>query len=204
VALGPFEDGAPDANTHIRNVFYRLGFSNTEIVALCGAHTLGRAFKDRRCAQAIHARERSTIFVGAVVSSTMHQELSTLQSIRRLTCKSLPMGSQVCKQRPSYALLSHVLANYMPGGCSWTEQWLVFDNSYFTRTLTHADDPHLVWLPMDTALAGDPEFVSAFERYCKDQRAFFTVRFRAFLRYSRGGFHPVTECRRTMPSPIAS
>jgi hypothetical protein len=28
-------------------VFFRLGFSNREIVAICGAHTLGRAFGDR-------------------------------------------------------------------------------------------------------------------------------------------------------------
>ena len=43
----PFEDGAVDASTHIRNVFYRMGFSNREIVALCGAHTIGRCFQER-------------------------------------------------------------------------------------------------------------------------------------------------------------
>ena len=45
--LPPYPDSAPVPGTHIRNVFYRLGFSNREIVALCGAHTLGRAFGDR-------------------------------------------------------------------------------------------------------------------------------------------------------------
>ena len=36
----PFADGSPSADAHIRNIFYRLGFNNREIVAICGAHTL--------------------------------------------------------------------------------------------------------------------------------------------------------------------
>lgn len=36
----PYSDGSPSADAHIRNIFYRLGFNNKEIVALCGAHTL--------------------------------------------------------------------------------------------------------------------------------------------------------------------
>ena len=43
----PYPDGAPSADVHIRNIFYRLGLNNRDTVALCGAHTLGRAFKDR-------------------------------------------------------------------------------------------------------------------------------------------------------------
>jgi cytochrome c peroxidase len=40
----------PDASqgaAHIRDVFYRMGFDDKEIVALSGAHTLGRCHKDR-------------------------------------------------------------------------------------------------------------------------------------------------------------
>jgi len=40
----------PDAaqgQQHVRDVFYRMGFSDQEIVALMGAHSLGRAHKDR-------------------------------------------------------------------------------------------------------------------------------------------------------------
>eukprot|EP01083_Nonionella_stella_P233907 823678_1 len=44
----PFAGGSdPDAATHLRRVFYRMGFNDREIVALSGAHTLGRAFKER-------------------------------------------------------------------------------------------------------------------------------------------------------------
>ncbi len=38
---------APDAAGHLRAVFFRMGFNDAEIVALSGAHTIGRAFKER-------------------------------------------------------------------------------------------------------------------------------------------------------------
>ena len=52
----PKECGLPDAdkgsfkNTtqHVRDVFYRMGFTDREIVALLGAHALGRCHTDRR------------------------------------------------------------------------------------------------------------------------------------------------------------
>lgn len=40
----------PDAKkgvSHLEDIFYRMGFNDQEIVALSGAHTLGRAHKDR-------------------------------------------------------------------------------------------------------------------------------------------------------------
>ncbi|CAM9598816.1 unnamed protein product [Chrysoparadoxa australica] len=43
----PFGDGKPTPQDHLRNVFYRMGFDDQGIVALSGAHTLGRAFADR-------------------------------------------------------------------------------------------------------------------------------------------------------------
>lgn len=43
----PYPDGAPTPDVHIRNIFFRLGLTNRDAVALCGAHTLGRGFRDR-------------------------------------------------------------------------------------------------------------------------------------------------------------
>jgi len=38
---------ATTPNEHLRKVFYRMGLNDEEIVALSGAHTFGRAYKDR-------------------------------------------------------------------------------------------------------------------------------------------------------------
>jgi L-ascorbate peroxidase len=46
-AAAPFDDGSKTPQEHLRKVFYRMGFNDQEIVALSGAHTLGRAWKDR-------------------------------------------------------------------------------------------------------------------------------------------------------------
>lgn len=43
---GRLPDGAQGSD-HIRHVFYRMGFSDQEIVALSGAHNLGRCHSDR-------------------------------------------------------------------------------------------------------------------------------------------------------------
>ena len=43
---GRLPDGDKGAS-HIRDIFYRMGFDDREIVALCGAHTLGRCHSDR-------------------------------------------------------------------------------------------------------------------------------------------------------------
>ena len=41
-AAAPFPDAAPTPGQHLKNVFYRMGLGDMEIVALSGAHTLGR------------------------------------------------------------------------------------------------------------------------------------------------------------------
>ena len=44
---GKFPCGAADPATHLRNVFTKkMGFTDQEIVALSGAHTIGRAYKE--------------------------------------------------------------------------------------------------------------------------------------------------------------
>eukprot|EP00803_Ostreobium_quekettii_P005110 evm.model.scf_2526.2 EVM.evm.TU.scf_2526.2 scf_2526:7640-12070(-) len=46
-AAAPFDDGSATPADHIRKVFYRMGLSDKDIVALSGAHTLGRAYPSR-------------------------------------------------------------------------------------------------------------------------------------------------------------
>ena len=43
---GRLPDAAQGAQ-HVRDVFYRMGFNDREIVALSGAHALGRCHADR-------------------------------------------------------------------------------------------------------------------------------------------------------------
>ncbi|WCJ32654.1 ascorbate peroxidase 3 [Euphorbia peplus] len=48
--MSPEEGRLPDANkdaSHLRDVFYRMGLSDKDIVALSGGHTLGKAHKER-------------------------------------------------------------------------------------------------------------------------------------------------------------
>ena len=43
---GRLPDGAK-GSPHLRDIFYRMGFNDQEIVALSGAHALGRCHRDR-------------------------------------------------------------------------------------------------------------------------------------------------------------
>lgn len=47
VAPFPKTDPPESAAQHLRNIFHRMGFNDQEIVALSGAHTIGRAYKSR-------------------------------------------------------------------------------------------------------------------------------------------------------------
>lgn len=137
--VAPFPDGAPSAEVHIRNIFYRMGFTNREIVALCGAHTLGRAFEDRT-----NVCKNSSGSQGAT-------KYTRLNYIARGD-KKTGIG--------------------IAGGCSWTKNWLQFDNSYFRRIYEDAHDPDLLWLPTDRALYECPEFRRYYEIYARNEEAF--------------------------------
>jgi len=58
------------------------------------------------------------------------------------------------------------------GGKSWTKNWLVFDNSYFTE-IAAPKNTDLVAFPTDLALRTDPKFKPLFEEFAKDQDSFF-------------------------------
>jgi len=140
-AEAPYGTGATTAAEHLRDVFYRMGFNDREIVALSGAHTIGRAFKERSGVTKFgYGKANGTKYTGCPFMNAR---------------KDMVEG-----------------AIGMPGGASWTRQWLKFDNSYFNQEyLTDADN--LLWLSTDRALHTDPEFAPHFMRYALDQNAFF-------------------------------
>lgn len=144
-AYPPFPGGV-DAATHLRQVFGRMGFSDAEIVALSGAHTLGRAFKERSGAVSEgYGKDAATRFT--------HPDTN-----RPRADGAKGLG--------------------MPGGRSWTERWLAFDNSYYTDgqrasapsggagaahgggvcAAGSARDGALLYMPTDAALSSDPIF----------------------------------------------
>ena len=134
-ALAPWK-GEDSAATHLRRVFFRMGFSDQEIVALSGAHTLGRAFAERS----------GTTFNGyGSAKGTAYTNGS---------CPARADGAEGVG---------------MVGGRSWTKNWLKFDNSYFKDSSKSG----LLWLSTDNALTQDASFAPHFEKYAKDERAFF-------------------------------
>jgi L-ascorbate peroxidase len=75
----------------------------------------------------------------------------------------------------------------IPGGISWTKQWLKFDNSYFSRIHSSEDYANLLWLPTDIALLESPEFKVHFMRYANSEIAFFDDYTEAHIKMSELG-----------------
>ena len=126
------EDSTP--NGHLRKVFYRMGLNDEEIVALSGAHTFGRAYKDRS---------------GLGAEKTKFTD-----------------GSKQFRKDGKEA-------NYKAGGSSWTEKWLIFDNSYFTTMPDKSADPELLKLSTDKTLFDDEGFAPFAEKFRDSQDEFF-------------------------------
>mmetsp|Transcript_28152 Transcript_28152/g.38704 ORF Transcript_28152/g.38704 Transcript_28152/m.38704 type:complete len:430 (+) Transcript_28152:77-1366(+) len=139
----PYPDGAPTADVHIRNVFYRLGFNNKEIVALCGAHTLGRAFKDRTgaCMNTI-GDQGATIYT----SST---------SIAR------------ADGQPGIGMAGG--ASWTPNWLHFDNSYY----TCIMKSCTGSDDPNLLKLPTDMSLYECPEFRRYFVRFAQNKEEFF-------------------------------
>ena len=126
------EDTTP--NGHLRKVFYRMGLNDEEIVALSGAHTFGRAYKDRSGA----GKEKTKFTDGSPQKRADGTE-----------------------------------AKYTPGGSSWTDRWLIFDNSYFKIMPDPNADPDLLKLQTDVTLFDDDGFRPFAEKFRDSQDEFF-------------------------------
>lgn len=78
-------------------------------------------------------------------------------------------------------------AKYNPGGSSWTEKWLIFDNSYF-QTIPDPDvDPELLKLQTDCTLFDDADFKPYAEKFRDSQDAFFESYAKAHKKLSELG-----------------
>lgn len=155
----PYPDGAPTSAIHIRNTFYRMGFTNKETVALMGAHTIGRAFKDRSgvcenwsgdAGATAYTRPTWIAKVFSCIVKIRHipppHAYGHVHVHAKLWVMCISFTFLFCLEIRLHAscLILHTCNIYvnqangaggigMAGGCSWTKNWLHFDNSYFKR-----------------------------------------------------------------------
>eukprot|EP01039_Chlorochromonas_danica_P008143 gene8143-8984_t len=139
----PYPRGEMRAEQHLRSIFQRLGLTNREAVALMGAHTCGRAFQDR---------SGCCPFSSGDQGATIYTKL-TAEAHGTLKPPHKDIG--------------------IPGGCSWTKNWLQFDNSYFRRPLDDPSNEQLLWLPTDQALLDCPDYRTHFLAFANDRELFF-------------------------------
>ena len=62
---------------------------------------------------------------------------------------------------------------YTPGGSPWVENWLVFDNSYFTTIDDASTDDELLKLTSDKIIFKDTDFKPYAEKFAESKDAFF-------------------------------
>ena len=165
----PFGDGAENASKHLRNVFNRMGFGDEEIVALSGAHTIGRAFSERS--------GTTTNGIGVKKATKYTGGCPVMKGNA-----SLGNNASGCP----FARRDNKEGFGMPGGRSWTRRWLTFDNSYFKREyVTEPND--LLWLSTDKALHEDGGFKPWFDLFAADEDKFFLSFAKAFAKLSERG-----------------
>ncbi|KAK4370453.1 hypothetical protein RND71_009928 [Anisodus tanguticus] len=154
--------GPPSPAAHLRDVFYRMGLNDKEIVALSGAHTLGRSRPERSGwgkpeTKYTRSRRKPDIHIFP---------LCNFQFVIADFCRINEFGPELFY----FALQKD--GPGAPGGQSWTTQWLKFDNSYF-KDIKERRDNDLIVLPTDAVLFEDPSFKEYVEKYAVDQESFF-------------------------------
>ncbi|KAI1338768.1 peroxiredoxin [Xylariaceae sp. FL0016] len=149
---GRLPDGAQGAD-HLRWIFYRMGFDDREIVALSGAHNLGRCHGDR------------SGFEGKWVNNPTRFSNQCLSFLSSNSSDQLP--------EPPQTLL---LANDWQKKtlASGVEQYVYVDEDAVAEAKEDGEEvEELMMLPTDISLLNDPSFRPWVEQYAKDKELFF-------------------------------
>jgi L-ascorbate peroxidase len=156
-ALPPWkENGAAE---HLRAVFGRMNFGDREIVALSGAHTLGRAFKER--------------------SGTVEQGYG------KGTKYTMPPSCPRFDGKPGMGMSGGMswTTNWLKFDNSYFTQQRPVPMGGSGKEMTD----ELLWLPTDAVLSRDPGFAPFFKMYAASEEAFFQDYAEAHRRLSETG-----------------
>jgi len=156
----PFGCGAATPAEHLRNVFgKKMGFTDQEIVALAGAHTIGRIFKERSGA--------CPFGYGNAAASKYTKDDCIARHDR---AKGIGMAGGGAWTK-----------NWLTFDNTYFSQ-PKDENGYPL-------DKNLVWLSTDACLFTDPVFRPTAELYARDQGAFFQDYAKAHKKLSELGSH---------------
>lgn len=157
-ALPPFAGGRDKSpEDHLTAIFHRMGFNDREIVALSGAHTLGRNFN-----------ERSGTTANGYTKPTRY---TTKNSIARYDNKN-GIGMQGGRSWTKQWL---------------TFDNSYFTHARDNRRGSDDSKDELTWLPTDAVLATHPKYSKYFELYARSQDAFFVDFAESYRRLSELG-----------------
>lgn len=182
--LPDFNPRKKDPASHLKQTFAKYGMKPRDVVALSGAHTLGRCFGNRSGAVAENAVPRepdsdeepeaaaaagtaSLKFKGAAPKTTA---ASVRQGDTATDAVAAAVGEGTAYTVRGCPFLGRSLT---AGGRSWTRNWLTFDNSYYTEL--GSDQANLCALPTDLCLARDKDFKPHFDEFKASQKAFFAA-----------------------------
>jgi cytochrome c peroxidase len=155
-ARSPPDGRLPDAAqgaAHLRSVFGRMGFSDAEIVALSGAHALGRCHTDRSGFVGPWTRSPTT-FSNAYFTHLLEDKW-IVKCAACVGSASRPGARAELSSPPLPRRTKH-------NGLPWTGP----------RQFVDAKTGELMMLPSDLALIQDKAMLAHVERYAKDAAAF--------------------------------
>jgi catalase (peroxidase I) len=176
----------PDASkdeSHVRTVFYRMGFNDREIVALCGAHSLGRCHTDRsgyegRTHPSLLSFRSSFVpllhfilclFSAWTFTPTKFSNQYFIQLIKNTWTKRKWNGPEQYEDSTGTCLLKH--ASHLSA---------FPDPFFYLIPFFFLGSGSLMMLPADLALIQDSKFKKIVEEYAEDKDVFFKDFAKAF------------------------
>jgi len=156
-ALPPWKEG--DAAKHMRAIFGAMGFGDREVVALSGAHTLGRAFKERS-GTVDHGYGSGTKF-------------------------TMPPSCPRFDGQPGMGMSGGM--SWTKNWLSFDNTYFTQPRAVAHGGPGKDMKDELLWLPTDSVLVTDPGFAKYFKLYAASQDAFFQDYAEAHRRLSEVG-----------------